>query len=185
MKPWNAPDNILAPLIVGANPDLVTTDDVVFAAEAAMMGVPAFRAVFSTTTAGVSHHRQPGHIGIAQITGDDAKPYARRYRLVLGTQAQKPGQALDIWSWELALFLPKSGMLAPAVPAGQTAALLQATMLTAQEGMIRGVLQMALMRHLWIDTLRSRDPELTVLGGQHEWNPAWDRLVQPSSAIAA
>ena len=182
MRPWTAPDNVLAPLIVGANPDLVAGDDVVYALEAAMMGVPAFRAVFSTMTAGVSHHQHAGHIGIAQLTDDKAKPYIRRYRLVLGTGTQKPTQAAEAWWWELVLHLPKSAMLAPAVPAEQTAAMLQVTMLASHQGAIRGLLQMALMRHLWIDTLRNRDPGLTVLGGQHAWNPEWDRLVRPAPA---
>ncbi len=174
----------MAPLIVGANPDLVSSDDTVYALEAAMMGVPASRAVFSSVTAGVSHHKQPGHIGIAQLTGDRAKPYARRYRLVLGTAAQSPTQASEAWWWELALYVPKSGSLAPAVPADQTAALLQATKLSSHRGIVRGFSQMALMRHLWIDALRSRDPQLTVLGGQHEWNPEWDRLFQPAPVAA-
>lgn len=184
MKPWNAPDNVLAPLIVGANPDLVTSDDAGYALEAAMMGVPASRAVFSTVTAGISHHKHPGHIGIVQLTGDKAKPYIRRYRLVLGTATQTPAQAAEAWWWELALYVPKSGMLAPAVPADQTAALLQATMLSSHRGTVRGFPQMALLRHLWIDALRSRDPRLTVLGGQHEWNPAWDGLFQPPAVAA-
>jgi hypothetical protein len=177
MKPWTAPDNILAPLIVGTDPKLVTAIDTVNALEAAMMGVPAFRAVFSTKTAGVSHHRHPGHIGLAQLTGDKAKPYFRRYRLVLGAEGQNPSRAAESWWWELSVFLPKDGLLAPAISETQTAALLQVTSLTARQGAIRGLFQMALLRHLWIDALRNRDPQLTVLGGQHEWNPAWDRLV--------
>jgi hypothetical protein len=177
VKPWNAPDNILAPLMVGADPDLVTGADTVYALEAAARGVPASSAVFSTSTAGFSHHKHPGHIGIAQIAGDKAKPYIRRYRLVLGTEGRNPQQAAESWWWELALYLPKNGLLAPAIPEEQTVALLQATSFCVHQGTIRGLIQMALMRHLWIDTLRSLDPALTVFGGQHEWDPAWDRLL--------
>jgi hypothetical protein len=185
VKTWNAPDNILAPLIVGADPDLVTGADTVYALESAARGVPAFRAVFSTTTAGISHHKHPGHIGIVQISGDKAKPYLRRYRLVLGTENQSPGQAAESWWWEMALYLPKSELLAPAIPDRQaTAALLQSTSFSVHQGKIRGLPQMALMRHLWIDTLRTLDPGLTVFGGQHEWDPAWDRLLQPPAAPA-
>jgi hypothetical protein len=91
-------------------------------------------------------------------------------------------QAAGAWWWELALYLPKSGLLAPAIPEAQTVALLQTTSFSVRQGAIRGLLQMALMRHLWIDTLRSLDPGATVLGGQHEWDPAWDRLVlQPAA----
>jgi hypothetical protein len=40
-------------------------------------------------------------------------------------------------------------------------------------GRIDSSTQLAFFRHLVIEGLQGIDPELVVLGGQHDWNDAW------------
>jgi hypothetical protein len=67
----------------------------------------------------------------------------------------------------------KDGTAAPAIGSDRATAMLEVTRFTIHAGSMRGAWQLALLRHLWSDALRSQDQDMQIFGGQRDWKMSW------------
>jgi hypothetical protein len=171
MKPWDAHGSLLAPLVIGADRANPGSSGVLEAFDAAVNCVPS--AETETWVGPLKRKRQSASIALQPVSAEMAKPYHRRARLVVRNPGESAETAADRWWWEVALVVLKDGTAMPAIGADRVTALLEVTRFTIQSGTMRGAWQLALLRHLWSETLRSRDQGMQVFGGQRDWKMNW------------
>jgi hypothetical protein len=171
MKAWDAPASLLAPLVIGADKLTLGTSGVLDAFDAAVQCVPPVEA--STWVGPMKRKRHPASIVLQPMTGDIAKPYNRRARLVVRNEGEAGEVAAHRWWWEVALVVLKGGTATPAIGPDRITAMLEVTRFTIHTGSMRGAWQLALLRYLWSDTLRSQDGDLQIFGGQRDWKMSW------------
>jgi hypothetical protein len=79
---------------------------------------------------------------------------------------------LGQWQWQLTLRAVKPASVSAASEAEQTL-LLSVTHFRLFRGAVQPAQQLALARHLLVSAFQSMDPDLTISGGQHDWQPSW------------
>ena len=90
---------------------------------------------------------------------------------------ESDAQASVKWQWEVALTEMKTGTYAPFIPDGLSVYLIEVTRFRLTKGAVRDTAQLALFRSIFIQFLRTLDPSLVVVGGQHDWqNPCGHRV---------
>jgi hypothetical protein len=188
MEAWDEPDSLLAPLIVGVHKD---EDDNAYFVSRTLYG--AFQSIPTTTIQRLI--KEPMKIKQTQKTygqsmvwlmGDAAKPYLRRVRLVQVPPGQAPtkvGQGLVVW--EVGYLQLNDGVAEPAIGKDLIAVILEVTTFQAQGGVVLGAPQLALLRHLWVEGMRSYDPDLVVVGGQTRFEEHWWRSADEHRAEQA
>ncbi|MEU6553248.1 hypothetical protein ABZ915_23640 [Streptomyces sp. NPDC046915] len=172
MEAWRAPESLLAPLIVGCSAHRMDLEWIADAFDTACRCLPDVEA--HLTQGNFKGKRSAAVLTALMVTspGGDAA-CLRRVRWALCAEGEDLAQSGRRWWWEVALMALPHGAVQPAIPADRVPALCEVTRFSLYEGKVRGAQQLALLRHLWTGTLRSRDPELIVLGGQDRWDPGW------------
>jgi hypothetical protein len=175
---WQEPDSIVAPLVVGIHPDV---DKRAPHVEYTLYGT--HRSIPPTSV--VRLVKQPRQVKRTEVTysrqtqwveGDGAKPYIFRVRLIdiaPGVQPNQVSPSLRIW--EVGLVTAARGAAAPAIGDDLITVVLEVSNFVVAQGVVLGAPQLALFRHLWIETLRTYDPDLVVAGGQTRFEPHWWR----------
>jgi len=182
MKAWDAPESLLAPLVIGASQVTPGSLGVLDAFDAAVGCVPA--AETETWVGPMKRNRQSASITLQPVNAELAKPYNRRARLVVRNEGEAADIAAHRWWWEVALVVLKDGTAMPAIGQDRVTALLEVTRFTILSGTMRGAWQLALLRHLWSESLRSQDADIQILGGQRDWKMNWITPAAPAPSAA-
>lgn len=176
MHAWTAADSLPAPLIVGCAPDRIDEEWALRAFDSACLALPDVAA--HLTTGNFKGKTNPAVLTTLSVDGP-GDTSRRRVRWALRADGEDLAVAGKRWWWEVSLNVLADGSAAPAVPADRLAVMCEVTRFSVLRGRMRGAQQLALLRYLWIDMLRSRDPEAVVIGGRHDWNRTWWQPATP------
>jgi hypothetical protein len=183
-KSWSDPDSLLGPILVGAHEVGGHFLYPGAALRAAAGSIP------DTATHARAVWRKQQHPRTRKVlvqAGGQARPFLHRVQLVeVGENEPTPiplGHLL--WSVGLTELGPDVAVLGPGVQGfilevGFTrvaSARLASARVPASEARLVAALQLALLRHLWVEYMRAYDPELIVMGGQTRFEESWWRAL--------
>jgi len=77
--------------------------------------------------------------------------------------------------WELGIRLLQPSPYEEIVPAQETVVRADVTRYELKGAAVVAAPQLALVRHLLVESYRALDPDIAVVGGQHGWQPEWWR----------
>ncbi|HWA54333.1 MAG TPA: hypothetical protein VG816_09200 [Solirubrobacterales bacterium] len=95
---------------------------------------------------------------------------------------QTPAQAFGTWIWEASFISFKNGQYPDLIPDDCEQVRLDVTRYRIQKNGIVGARQLALFRHLFVESFRALDPTAQVYGGQHDWQAHWWPNPPPAAA---
>lgn len=185
MESWREERSLFAPLVVGADLSAPFAPGFGNALLAAAASVPATTVPYAVKKPGKFKREAETRVRkLISVSGEASRPYAARVRLT----DVPPGMADAVTSlgcrrWEAGLYILKKGTAAPAIPDDLDVALLEVSMYRLSGGGLIGAGQLALLRHLWILSLKAADPGLVIIGGQDGWADNWWR--EPAPAVSS
>jgi len=182
MNRWDAPDSIFAPIIAGVPPG-TRWSGFGNALIAARQSVPKAAVGYNVRRGLKTTHEKRDRTLISQ-SGDAAKPFTYRIYLIDLPRDRQLTSATVGRLWEVGMTWLKDGLCTPAVPADYDTAMLQVNKFRLSKGSLEGAPQLALLRHLWAESVRAASPDAVVFGGQHHWEDAWWAESVPIEAIA-
>lgn len=86
---------------------------------------------------------------------------------------QTPSQAFGGWIWEASFISFKKGQYPGLIASDCEQVRLDVTRYRIQKNGIVAARQLALFRHLFVESFRALDPGAQVYGGQHDWRAQW------------
>jgi hypothetical protein len=177
MELWSDPDSVFAPLIIGTMPDEKgKVSHLGYALRAAMGSVPPVRNVIKAGLRGklVSVTRKT-----ALRQGEKINPYLVGAQLYeTRSLVEKPDTIRQEVVWEVGLMGIPSEAAPSQISSDLSCYALELTHLKVTGNRPQGLLQLALLRNLWVDNLRAREPGLVVFGGMHRFNEVWWQLME-------
>lgn len=178
MNLWNAPESLFAPLIAAVPPGTAWAG---FgnALISAQQSVPRAVINYRITRRFKFVHEQRDRTLVWQ-SSDETKTFNSRIYLIDLPRERTLNHLGPCVLWEVGLSHLRSGLCQPAVPEVFDSAILQISKFRLSNGTIAGAPQLALLRHLWAENVRSASPEAIVFGGQHHWDDSWWAEILPT-----
>ena len=175
MEAWREGRSLLAPLLVGASIDKEPAPGFANALLAAAGSVPDATTPYAVRRPGkLRRETESRRRTLTCVIGGPSRPYSVRVRLVdVPPGSTAAAASLACRQWEVGLRLMKTGTAIPAIPDDLDVGLLELSMYQLGGEGLAGGAQLALLRHLWILTLKASDPDLIVVGGQDGWSDDW------------
>jgi hypothetical protein len=94
---------------------------------------------------------------------------------------EPPSEAFARWNWEIGFFAFKEGFYPNLIPAGRELIRLDVTRYQLRNRGVIGAPQLALFRHMFVESFAALDPSALVFGGQRDWRAEW----WPNPAVEA
>jgi hypothetical protein len=82
-------------------------------------------------------------------------------------------EAFARWNWEIGFFAFKEGFYPNLIPAGREIVRLDVTRYQLRNRGVIGAPQLALFRHMFVESFAALDPSALVFGGQRDWRAEW------------
>lgn len=82
-------------------------------------------------------------------------------------------KSFSVMHWAIGLRLLEPARYTEVVPAENTVIRADVTSYELKGGAVVAAPQLALIRHLLVESYRALDPSIAVAGGQHDWRPEW------------
>jgi hypothetical protein len=76
-------------------------------------------------------------------------------------------------NWQVGLYKVVSGGIGEGLPQGELCFALELIWTRIVSNAPQGIIQLALLRHLWIENLKTYDPKIIVLGHGHDFDEEW------------
>lgn len=99
------------------------------------------------------------------------------YPLVARCCDRAPGEstsdAFPRWNWEVGFIEPEVTSYPSLIPAGHAIVRLDVTRHQVRNRGVIGAPQLALFRHMFVESLGGLDPSALILGGQRNWRREW------------
>jgi hypothetical protein len=173
MKRWSEPESVFAPLIAAVPP---ATDWAGYGntLHAAAGSVPVAATFVKFKIANSFRFREgTRERQVLAHSGKQSQPFTARACLLHRMRDETGASPRTAYLWEVGLTHLKDGLCTPAVPADWDCALLQVTMYRLSGTGLAGAPQLALLRHLWAESVLAASPDAVVFGGAHHWKPEW------------
>jgi hypothetical protein len=168
---WSDPESVLAPIVVGAHE---VSGYFLYPGGALRAAAGAIPPCGNQVKAVLRKATHPRIRKAVCNSGDPAKPFSYVVQLVeVGENEPRPiplGHVL--WSAGLTPLGKDVPGLGPDV---EGFALEVNFIKVTGKGMLFAGLQLALLRHLWVEYMRTYDPDLIVMGGQTRFDDEWWR----------
>lgn len=171
MNRWDASDSIFAPIIAAVPPG-TTWSGFTNALYAAQESVPTAFVAY-TMRKGFKSSLEKRERRIISRGSSEGSAFSERLFLIDVPQDRKLANTFSGQLWEVGLTVLRNGLCTPAVPDDYTTALLQVNGFRLSKGTLEGAPQLALLRHLWAESVRAASPNAIVFGGQTHWHDTW------------
>ena len=176
MKTWNQENAVLAPLVFG----LTLRGDSALSTAKGCFRTSA-RCVpqsFRYETARVANSTSRTAERVVRFVQVKSQPSEPAYPLMARYFDSTPGREANLGNtiWATGLLPLPSGAAEPAIPSNLTALQLEVFFIKRDRERILGYSELALFRKLFVSSLLPYDPDLTVIGGQFEFEEHyWQR----------
>jgi len=168
---FTSTESLLAPLIIGFHLDMSSTDYLDLSVRGAISALPSASVQINLLLKGNRKAQLVAHERLA-IQGTD-----KLGNVIVRLCDRRTGEENDVawprWRWQVTCAILQSNDGPAPIPEAPTNILLFVSRFQLARGQIDSSTQLAFFRHFVVEGLRGIDPELIVLGGQHDWKDAW------------
>lgn len=164
-------ESLLSPILLGLRRDNSTFDFNLLAARGAASAMPVAKVQLNLLFQGkkkveaVEHNCTPFH-------GNDQFGN-RLVRLCHQRPGEDSSASWPRWLWEVSCGIVPNPNVEDSMPEIKTWIRIVVTNYRITSGRIDSSVQLAFFRHMMVEGLRGIDPDLIVVGGQHDWKDIW------------
>jgi hypothetical protein len=173
MNRWEASGSVFAPIIAAVPPATQWSgfgNALIAAAGSVPHAMVPYRVKRPGTVKRITEVRERK---LLTTTGEQAAPFSVRAFCFDKPPGRKVANLATVRMWEVGMTRLKDGLCAPAVPGDFDTAILQVSKFQLSQIGLHAAPQLALLRHLWSETVLAASPQAIVFGGQRHWQDTW------------
>jgi hypothetical protein len=163
--------SLLAPILVGYKSPIASKELVAIVATACAAVPPV--TVMRKRMVGRKAVAAPHARGVSDFHVKEGDTYRLITRCLDVASDETARDAFGRWVWEVGLFAFKEGSNPAPIPESHQAVRVDVTRFRIQNKGVIAAQQLALFRHMFVESIRALDPAALVIGGQRDWQPEW------------